>query len=448
VFDLAIVGGEVVTGRGRARLNVAVRDGAIAALTGEAPEARETVDASGLLVMPGMVDVHVHAMDPADTSREDLPSATAAAAVAGVTTVVEHTHAQPVRTAADLAAKRDYVASRSRVDFGLGAHAWPGLFDEIPGVWAAGAVFIKAFTCTTHGVPGFVPSLQLELCRAVAACDAIALVHCEEETITESAAERLRAAGRDDGAVIAEWRCREAEYAAIATLTRLARHTGATVVIAHVSHPEARELVLRERAAGGKLYAESCPQYLTLLEHEVNEQLGFRKFTPPARARSANDLDRMWASLADGDIAYVATDHAPATAEQKRDGSIWDVHFGLPGLDTTLAVLLDGAAAGRISYERVVCAYSEEPARVYRLARKGSLAPGADADVVLVDPDRRWTVTDEDVRSKAGWSPLAGRTLAGRAVRTYVRGKLAADDGRVVAEPGAGTFVPGPGARA
>jgi dihydroorotase len=448
MFDLAIVGGEVVTGRGRARLNVAIRDGRIAALTVEAPEARETVDAAGLLVMPGMVDVHVHAMDPADTSREDLPSATAAAAVAGVTTFVEHTHARPVRTAADLAEKRDYVASRSRVDFGLGAHAWPGLFDEIAGVWAAGAAFIKAFTCTTHGVPGFVPSLQLELCRAVAACDAIALVHCEEETIVEAAAERLAATGRDDGAVIPEWRCREAEYAAIATLTRLARHTGATVVVAHVSHREALELVLREQAAGARLYAECCPQYLTLLEREVNEHLGFRKFTPPARARSQHDLDRMWASLADGDIAYIATDHAPATAEQKRDGSIWDVHFGLPGLDTTLAVLLDGAAAGRISYERVVSAYSEEPARIYRLRGKGSLAPEADADVVLVDPARRWTVADADVRSKAGWSPLAGRTLTGRAVRTYVRGMLAADDGRVVAEPGAGSFVPGPGARA
>ena len=383
-----------------------------------------------------------------DTSREDLPAVTAAAAAAGVTTVVEHTHARPVRTADDLAEKREYVGTRSRVDFALGAHAWPGLFDEIPGVWAAGAAFIKAFTCSTHGVPGFVPSLQLELCRAVAACDAIALVHCEDETITAAAEERLRATGRTDGAVIPEWRCREAEYVAIASLTRLARYTGATVVVAHVSHREALELVLRERDAGAHLYAECCPQYLMLFEREVNDHLGFRKFTPPARAQSAHDLDRMWASLAEGDISYIATDHAPATAAQKEDGSIWDVHFGLPGLDTTLAVLLDGAASGRISYERVVSAYSEAPARIYRLAGKGSLAPGADADLVLVDPNRRWTVADTDIHSKAGWSPLSGRTLTGRAVRTYQRGKLAADEGRVVAEPGAGTFVPGPGARA
>ena len=123
------------------------------------------------------------------------------------------------------------------------------------------------------------------------------------------------------------------------------------------------------------------------------------------------------------------------------------MHFGLPGIDTTLSVLLDGAHAGRLSYERVVAVYAEGPARTYGLfPRKGSLRPGADADMVLVDPEARWTVRDEDVRSKAGWSPFAGRTLTGRAVRTYVRGTLAAEDGRVLAEPGSGRFVLGAGA--
>lgn len=444
-YDLGIEGGTVVTGRGRARLHLYVEDGRVAALSSERLPAAETVDAAGLLVMPGMVDVHVHLMEEADPARETFADGTAAAAVAGVTTLVEHTHARPVVTADDLAAKVAYATARSRIDVALGAHAWPGRLDEVEGVWAAGAAFVKAFTCTTHGVPGFHAALQDELYRRVAACDAIALVHCEDETITAAAEERLRASGRADGAIVPEWRCREAEHAAVAVATRLAALARARLVVAHVSHAEALELVRRERAGGADVHAETCPQYLSLLEHEVVEHGGFRKFTPPARARSQAELDRMWRALAEGAVDYVATDHAPSTAAQKRQGGIWDVHFGLPGIDTTLPALLDGAHAGRLSYERVVEAYAERPARLYRLRGKGSLAPGADADVVLVDPEARWAVRDEDVRSRAGWTPFAGRTLVGRAVRTYLRGALVAADGEALAAPGTGRFVPGPG---
>ena len=168
----------------------------------------------------------------------------------------------------------------------------------------------------------------------------------------------------------------------------------------------------------------------------------FRKFTPPARARSASELDAMWAALADGRIDYVSSDHAPSTREQKLAGSIWDVHFGLPGLDTTFSVLLDGAHRGRISYERVAEAYSEAPARLYGLwPAKGRLTPGADADIVLVDPEERWTVAAGDIRSKAGWSPFEGRTLVGRAVGTFSRGVAVMGAGEVIAEPGHGRFV-------
>jgi dihydroorotase-like cyclic amidohydrolase len=235
--------------------------------------------------MPGMVDVHVHLMDPGDPTRETFPDGSAAAALAGVTTIVEHTHGRPVRTAAELAEKGKYLAGRSYVDFALGAHAWPDLLDEVEGVWRAGAAFIKLFTCATHGVPGLDAALQLDLFRRVAALGAICLVHCENESITASAERRLRSAGRTDGAVVFEWRSREAEQAAIAVTTRLARLTGAEVVVAHVSHGEALGLVTRERAAGARLSAECCPQYLAVLEREVVQELGLRKFTP-ARTRS------------------------------------------------------------------------------------------------------------------------------------------------------------------
>jgi dihydroorotase (multifunctional complex type) len=425
-FDLGIENGTVVTGAGQRREHVYVAGGRVAVLTAERLPARERVDAGDLLVMPGMVDVHVHFMDPADTSREDFPTGSAAAARAGVTTVIEHTHAQPVRTPADLEQKIRYLDGRSSVDFALGAHSWPGRAEDAAACWRAGAAFLKAFTCTTHGVPAHSPAALEELFVAAAAEDAVCLLHCEDESLTEAAERRLRAAGREDGGVIPRWRNPLAEEVAVATASLLARATGARAVLAHASHPAVLEL-----AAG--LTVETCPQYLTLLEGEVEDAGALRKFTPPARARSRAELDAMWQAVADGRIDYVSSDHAPSTRAQKAAGSIWDVHFGLPGLDTTLALLLDGAAAGRLTYERVVEAYSEAPARIYGLARKGTLAAGADADIVLVDPAARWTVRDEDIVSKAGWSPFAGRTLTGRAVRTFVRG--------AAPEPGRGRYV-------
>lgn len=141
----------------------------------------------------------------------------------------------------------------------------------------------------------------------------------------------------------------------------------------------------------------------------------------------------------------MSSDHAPSTLEQKREGDIWNVHFGLPGLDTTMAILLDAAARGFLSYEDVARVYSEAPAKSYGLwPIKGRLAPGADADVVLIDPTAHRTLRNEDVLSKAGWTPFHGRSVTGRVVRTYLRGELAADDGRP-ADTRTGRFKHGAG---
>ena len=447
-FDLGIEGGTVVTPEGRARLNLYVRDGAVAALTSDREPASESVDAAGLLVLPGMVDTHVHLMDPSATEREDFPTGTAAAARAGVTTIVEHAHGGPIRTPEDLREKRGYLRDRSYVDFGLAAHAWPDRIDQVEGLWRAGVTFLKVFTCTTHGVPGFDAAHLLRLFRATADAGAVCLVHCEDESMTAEAERELRAAGREDPGVITAWRSREAEVTALAVAALLSRVTGARIVTAHISHVDALAVVERERAAGAPIAVETCPQYLSLLEDEILEKGAFRKFTPPARARGPGDLDSMWMAVSGGRIDHISTDHAPSTAEQKAAGSIWDVHFGLPGLDTTLPVLLDGASTGAISYERLVEAYAEAPARRYGLyPRKGHLGIGADADIALVDPDARWTVSDEEIISRAGWSPFTGRTLRGRTVHTYLRGRPIVRDGRVVDAPGYGSFLTGPGHR-
>ncbi|NQV05672.1 amidohydrolase family protein [bacterium] len=447
VFDLGIEGGAIVSLQGRRYANLYVSNGRVGAVTPERADAREVFDASGLLVMPGMVDSHVHFMDPADPTREDFPTGSSAAAAAGVTTIVEHTHGSPVRTTDDLEEKRHYLRDRSHVDFGLAAHAWPDHIDHVEGLWKAGITFMKVFTCTTHGVPGFNNSDLRKLFGQTSRIGIPCLVHCEDETITAAEEQTLRAEGMTGGGVIPLWRNRDAEVVAVASATLLATRHRARMVVAHVSHPAALQVVEFARSLGSQIYAETCPQYLSLFEAEVLDHEAFRKFTPPARARSQADLDEMWSAVHRRAITHISTDHAPSTAEHKQGGDIWDAPFGLPGIDTTLAVLLNAAHEGRLGYEDVVRIYSETPARIYGLfPRKGALHPGSDADVILVDPTAEWTVGDGDILSRAGWSPLSGKRLLGRAVRTYLRGELIAADRTPMTQPGVGQFLPGPGA--
>lgn len=445
--DLLITGGTVVTPAGRRRADISVLDGRIVAVQQRSEgTARTTLDADGLLILPGGVDTHVHLMDPGSTDREDFPSGTRAAAASGVTTIIEHSHGRPVRRPQDLLEKVNYLGDRSNVDFALAAHAWPGDTAAVPALWHAGVAFFKLFTCTTHGIPGHTAAdLQAHL-QATAVVGGVSLLHCEDESLTEAAEKLLREDGRTDGGLIPEWRSRDAEVVAAAVAALLIRRSGARATVAHVSHPEVAEYLSAERARGARIAAETCPQYLVLREHEVLRHGPFRKFTPPARARHDADEAALWELLRSGALTHISSDHAPATVEQKTSGDLWDVHFGLPGLDSTMTILLDAAAHGQLAYEDIARLYSEMPAKTYGLwPRKGGIAVGFDADLALVDPHAQWTLSNDRVLSKAGWTPFDGRAVTGRVVRTILRGQEICEDGRPMDER-TGRFLAGPGA--
>ncbi len=443
-FDLTIKGGLLVLPGGSHVGDLGITGGKIAAV-GSLPAAPRVVDAGGLIVLPGMVDTHVHLMDPGPTDREDFPTGTAAASARGVTTIIEHTHAWPVRSPGDLAEKLRHLEDRANVDYALAAHLWPEDLGGMGELWRAGVAFFKIFTCTTHGVPAVEGDDLLRALETLASFRGNALVHCEDEQLTRFAETKLRSDGRADPGLLTEWRSREAEVVAIAGLAALASMTGAKVTVAHVSNPIGAQIVAEARRRGADVVAEACPQYFALDEGEVEEHGALRKFTPPARIRTDDERDSMWATMRSKGFSHFSTDHAPSTLAQKSEGDIWSAPFGLPGLDTTLPFLLDAALTGRIEIEAVADLYSRAPARRYGLQGKGSLEAGSDADFVLVDPADRWEVRDEDILSKAGWSPYSGRVFQGSVVATYLRGAEVARSGNPH-HARIGRFVPGPGA--
>lgn len=439
-IDLVIKNGRIIMADGETQGNVYIHSGKIAGLGHLDVLSEKSIDASDLLVMPGMFEAHAHLMDPAETDREDMPTGTAAAAAQGVTTLIEHSHCTAVHSGAEFALKRDYLESRSVVDFGIGAHFPNESIDQISEVIKEGAAFIKVFTCTTHGIQGVTTgSLYAGMSRYGNSLIPF-LIHAEDESLTAAAETKLRSAQRDDGRIISEWRNLLAEIVAAQSVVTIAEASGARTILAHCSHPEIFRIAENARQRGAMVWTETCPQYFALKESEVLTQGALRKFTPPNRIQSEADVEAMWACVGDG--TYFASDHAPSTRSQKSGGSIWEVPFGLPGLDTTFRFLLDSAAKGRISYQELVDLYSRRPAMLYGYyPRKGTLLPGADADIVLVDPDYEYEMTDEMVISKAGWTPYAGRTFRGCAKAVYLRGNKIAENGICLAQPGTGRFL-------
>ena len=277
----------------------------------------EIVDVSGLIILPGMVDTHVHLMDPGDTDREDFVHGTRAAAARGVTTIVEHTHAHPIRDVPDLDEKKAHLRSRSNVDFGLAAHVWPDRIPEIGPLVDAGITFFKIFTCTTHGVPGIEHGRLSEALTAIKQAGGRCLIHNEDQQLTTDAEHRLKESGRTDPGLLLEWRTRDAELEATAATAAAVLDSGVAATFAHVSSTGVLDVIDAFRPRGADIAAEACPQYLALGEDEVIDKGALRKFTPPARIRDESDRSAMWDAVVDGRFSHFSTDHAPSTVEQK-----------------------------------------------------------------------------------------------------------------------------------
>ncbi|MGB9867436.1 MAG: dihydroorotase [Bacillota bacterium] len=454
LFELAIKECEIVTSGNRTvSADIWVSEGKIAAITapGYAPgEASEVIHARGLVALPGIVDEHVHMMDPGHTDREDFTTGTMAAAYGGVTTVIDHHRTvPPVYSLEALRQKQEYLSTRSVVDYGLKGGASPDNVSELSKMWRGGVTGFKLFTCELHGVPAMLLGALFSCLREVASFGGTVLVHAEEDSIVKQNEIELRANGRQDYMSHSEWRSETAELFAIQDVLTIARLTGARVVFAHVSKPDFVRMIYKAKCAKAKVFTETCPHYFYLTTEHLKSRGPWVKCAPSVR--SPEDAQGMWRCLAQGLIDTIGSDHCPYPKQDKQAGTenIWMAPNGLPGVETSLRLMLTGVCHGKATLEDVVRTMSTNPAKIWGLyPRKGALLPGTDADIVLVDLKARETLSNEGVVSKCGWTPFEGFEVQGIPIHTILRGKPVMLERQVIGKPGYGQFVPGAGASA
>ncbi len=417
--------------------DVAVEDGVVVGV-GDPPGARgEEVDARGLHVLPGAVDAHVHLNEPGRTDWEGFATGTLAAAAGGTTCVVDmplNAH-PPTVDAEAFRLKAAAGEAAARTDFALWGGLVPGGVGRLPELAEAGVVGFKAFLCPS-GVDDFPAVDDLTLCEGMREAAALGLpvaVHAESASITDGLAERARREGRRGWRDYARSRPVVAELEAISRALVLAGETGCSLHVVHVSSGRGARLVADARARGLDVTCETCPHYLLLDEDDLEALGAVAKCAPPLRPRA--EVEELWTELTAGRVDLVASDHSPAPGSLKENEDAFAVWGGISGCQTLLAALSTAAPARGLGAPDVARLVAGAPARRFRLAGKGRIEPGGDADLVLVDRGAEHELRDEDLRYRHRHSPFVGRRLRGRVAQTLLRGEPVWRDGRPVGEP-------------
>lgn len=453
-IDVRIAGGEAMLSGGRRRTDVLIDGERIVGVVSpglELSDVGRTIDATGKLVLPGMVDPHVHTREPGFTHKEDILTTSRQAAAGGVTTMFGMPNLEPPTSSVQaLDEVLELYAAKSIVDYNHNPAATD--VTQIAGMAERGIRAFKVFmvvdTGRTYPHPAGTGMHDhgdlLRMMDTVAPTGLPFMIHPHDQALMDYIEGEILASGENTPQGYAKaYAAREGVIwdSAVDTLIRLSEAADCHVHLMHMQTRRSIDAVRRAKARGLRITCEVNHWTLFLARWEDVERLGpyALSYWIPDDAREA-----VWDGLLDGTIDMLSSDHAPHTREEKDVGwtKMWSAHTGTPGVQYQLPLLLADALAGRLSLERAVQLIASRPAEVFGLAsRKGAIEPGLDADLAIVDLGDTWTITDDGTLSRCGWTPYDGRECAVRVERTLLRGAEVYADGEVTGEPGQGRMA-------
>lgn len=446
-----IKGGIVITERGEIRADIAIDNERISAVGSDLANSpkRVLLDASGKYVLPGVIDAHTHfALRSRGTvTADDFQSGTKAAACGGVTTVIDFADQIPGMSLADAAKARiDEAKPHVMTDFALHmtmTKVPDNLDSELRGLFELGVCAVKLFT--TYRAAGYLLEKNdfIKVSKAAHRAGLLITVHAEDNDLVDGLEARMKRKGETAPAYHAVSRPKEAEASAIRNTASILGEAGLPVYFVHVSSGPGLEAVREARKKGYTVYAETAPHYLTLASNLYAED-NAKEFimTPPLR--DSCDIDALWDGVLNSEFDVIATDHCAFTREQKAGGtSCFDTLPGIPGVETLLPLLHhEGVVRRGMPLSEITRMLSYNPARLFGLyPQKGTITPGADADIVIFDPNLRKTITSDSQHTKADYTPYEGMTVEGYPTTVLIRGKVVYDSGTFLEVPGSGRFI-------
>jgi dihydroorotase len=422
--------------------SLAIDNGKILKIGKEAniPKADKKIDLKSLLVLPGLIDAHVHLRDEGKAYKEDFYSGTAAAAAGGITTVLDMPNNDPVTMSAETLRNRMRVAE-SKILVNVGFYSeFPRNAKEIEKIVEEGAVAFKLFmTEQVGGLDIDDDHALLEAFKFVRKLKTAVAVHAEDRTALKTAEEKLKRAKCNDVEAFIKAHSESVEVKAITRLLGITKQTSTHVHFCHVSTKNGLKAIVDSKKAGMQITCETTPHNLFLSVDDLR-RIGTLALTmPPVRGKSHSTA--LFDGIKNSWVDILASDHAPHALEEKKAKIIWDVKVGISGLETTIPLLLTEVKRGRSSIADVVRLMAEKPAEIFKLKGRGCLKEGNNADLTVVDLNRKYKIDASKFHSKARFSPFDHWLVEGKPVKTFVNGQLIMDEDEIVAKAGAGEII-------